>query len=132
MQITSSKEQGRVPVIILHLTGDLNTVGSEELDEAAQRIIATGAKDLLIDMSGVPFMSSAGLRSLHKLYNQLDSGDKGGDHQAVMQGISAGTYKAEHIKLLNPNKRVVETLKMSGMDMFLEIFIDQKKAVAAF
>jgi anti-anti-sigma factor len=132
MQIDTSKIQGRVPVIIVHLVGDFSTVGAQEFDEAVEKILSTGAKDLLIDMSGVPFMSSAGLRSLHKLYNKLDSADKGGDRQAVMKGISAGTYKAEHLKLLSPNKRVVETLQMSGMDMFIDVFSDQKKAIAAF
>jgi len=52
--------------------------------------------------------------------------------EAMHKGISAGTFKSPHLKLANPNPRVLEVLKMAGFDMFLEIHKNVKDAVASF
>lgn len=129
MELSVSQEQGRVPVTVLHVQGNVDSTSYVAFQTRAEELLANGTKDLLIDLRGVHYMSSAGLRSLNHLYNQL-RGDVA--QSTVTQGLKSGTYKSEHLKLLAPHARVLETLKMSGFDMFLDIQSDLEKAVASF
>jgi anti-anti-sigma factor len=132
MEITASTVQGKVPVSEIFLKGDLDASSAEAFNDATAKLVEGGAKNILIDMSGVPFMSSAGIRSLHALYISLHPTGSEGEKDAVYKGISAGTYSAPHLKLLNPNKKVTEAIKLSGLDMYLKIYHNEQEAVEAF
>jgi len=93
--------------------------------------VENGAKDILVDLSGVAFMSSVGIRSLSKLYDLVHAGESE-EKKAVYKGILSGTYKAPHLKLLNPNRRVFESIKLIGLDMYIDIIKDEPEAIAAF
>lgn len=127
--IAISLEQGRVPVTVFHLEGDLNH--EEPLQSKAQEAYQTGARHLLLDLTDVPYISSAGLRALHQVYMLLRAVADESD-QAVKEGIAAGTYKSPHLKLLKPSKNAAKALSVSGYDMFLEIHKDLAGAVASF
>lgn len=128
--IVVSLEQGRVPVTVFHLTGDLNN--EEPLHSKAQEAYQQGMRHLIIDLTGVPYISSAGLRALHKVYTLLQ--DSSSDHagEDVAKGIRDGTFKSHHLKLLKPSKNAAKALSVSGYDMFLEIHKDLAAAVASF
>ncbi len=86
---------------------------------------------MLLDLANVHFLSSAGLRSLLRIYRQLHS-LKDEESAEVRQGILTGTYKSPYLKLLNPSELVIQTLKIAGWDMIFEIHRDLKKAIASF
>jgi anti-anti-sigma factor len=132
MNISISTLQGRVPITVLRPQGNLDASTSDEFSSAAAKVVADGAKDILIDLSEVPFVSSAGIRALHTLYNSLHPAGTGQDKEDVYKGISAGTYAAPHLKLLYPNKKVSEALKLAGLDMYLKMYDSELEAVAAF
>ena len=130
MEIVVSHEQGRVPVTVFHVKG---TVTSEdELQACARSEFEAGTRNLLLDLTDVPYMASAGLRALHHIYTLLRSDAPGESDEAVRRGIAAGTFMSPHLKLLKPSKHVLEVLKSTGYDMFLEIHQDLKRAVASF
>lgn len=130
MEITVSHQQGRVPVTVFHLKGDL--MSDEELTALAEDAFQDGARNLLLDLSEVPYMSSQGLRALNRLYTLLRTDAVEESDAAVKAGIAAGTFKSPHLKLLNPSKHVREVLSIAGYDMFLEIHRSLKDAVASF
>jgi anti-anti-sigma factor len=130
MELTVSQEQGRVPVTVIHVKGNIDSTSYQAFQRRAEELIAEGNANLLVDLREVPYMSSAGLRALNQIYNLLR--EKGEDTQAVTKGVTAGTYKSPHFKLLAPSSRVKETLKMSGFDMFLDIKPNLQEAVASF
>lgn len=125
MEITVSREQGRAPITVFHLKGDLNAASYEEFQSRIKQAIDAGVRDLVIDLTGVPFMSSAGLRALNRIFNWLEPNVSGKD-------VASGNYKSAHLRLVNPAPRVLETLKIAGYDMFVEIYQDLKLAVASF
>ncbi len=131
MEIIVSQAQGRVPVTIMRLKGDLDYISADDFDAQARKAVENGAKDILIDLSGVAFMSSVGFRSIDNLYDLVHR-DESEKKKDVFQGIASGTYKAPHLKLLCPNNRVHESIKMIGLDMYIDIFEDEQKAIAAF
>ena len=132
MEITVTQEQGRVPVTVLHVQGDVNASTADQFQEEAQKAYDDGARDMLIDLSGVSLLSSAGLRALHNIFNMLRSDSPEESDGAVRKGLTDGTFKSPHLKLLNPDKNVTQVLSMAGFDMFLEIYNNLKKAVASF
>jgi anti-anti-sigma regulatory factor len=132
MEITVTQEQGRVPVTVLHVKGDVNASTADQFLEEAQRAYENGARDMLIDLSGVSLLSSAGLRALHSIFNMLRSDLPEESDGAVRKGLTDGTFKSPHLKLLKPDKNVTQVLSMAGFDMFLEIYNNLKKAVASF
>ena len=130
MELSVTTEQGRVPVTVLHVKGNVDSTTYQAFQSEAEKLIAEGTQNLLVDLHDVPYMSSAGLRSLNQIYNKLRA--KGEDQSTITKGVTAGTYKSPHLKLLSPSARVLDTLKMSGFDMFLDIRSNLQDAVASF
>jgi anti-anti-sigma factor len=130
MELSVTQEHGTVPVTVLHVRGNIDSTSYQDFQTHAENLLAQGTKDLLIDLREVPYMSSAGLRSLNQIYNKLRT--TADSTASVSKGVAAGTYTSAHLKLLSPSARVLETLKMSGFDMFLDIQSNLKDAVARF
>jgi anti-anti-sigma factor len=131
MEITISQQQGRVPVTVFHVKGDINTETYQQFQSQAQQAIQSGSRHLLLDLSETPYVSSYGVRAISQVFAWLrDSQDQ--DGAAVSKGLRDGTFKSPHLKLLKPNSRVSKVLTTSGVDMFLEIYDDLQQAIAAF
>lgn len=134
MEIKISTESGRVPVTVLHVDGNIDSSTYEQFQSTARKLIEEGARYILVDLSHSPFVSSAGLRALHTLFNELRSRNRDADltDQQIKQGISAGTYKSPHLKLLNLSPETKTAFETSGFDMFIDTFTDRKTAIASF
>jgi anti-anti-sigma factor len=136
VKIDVKQMQGRVPVTILLLEGNLDGSNYQDVIEHTRSLYEKGMRDLLIDMSGISFVSSAGLVALHqiamimtgKAYFETDDG-----WQALhsLEKDVHGGYQ-EHIKILNPQPRVARVLESTTIDQFIEVCTDQDAAVAAF
>ncbi len=129
MDISTLRELREPPVTVLRVTGPITE--SAALVEQAQAAFDKGARHILIDLSKVPYMATSGLRALHSIYMMLRNA-AGVDSVAVGSGISAGTYTSPHLKLLGPNKHVLEALKTAGYDMFLQIHTNYQQALDSF
>jgi anti-anti-sigma factor len=128
MEINISQDQGKVPVTVIKVKGNITSGG--ELQEKAEEVHEAGIHHILLDLSEVPYMSSSGLRAIHHIFSLLRT--HGESDQATIAGIAAGTYLSPNLKLYKPNKHVAEVLKTAGYDMFLEIHTNYKKAIASF
>jgi len=132
MEITFSQEKARVPITVVHVNGDIDSSNHQELEKKARAAIDGGCQYLLIDLTGVHYISSAALRSLNQIFQLLRARSKDSSDEEMYQGINAGTYKSPYLKLLNPSKAVLEVIKITGFDMFLEIHTNLKTALASF
>lgn len=134
MDIQVTNANGRVPVTIMHVKGNIDAHSYEQFQTRAEELIEGGARHLLIDLSGSPFVSSAGLRALHHIFNELRTRDTGEtlNEEQVRRGISAGTYKSPHLKLVHLSKEARTAFELSGFDMFIETYNDEKSAIASF
>jgi hypothetical protein len=130
MEIVVKQEQGRVPVTVFHIIGDLTT--EDALRTKAEQAFQDGTRNLLIDLSEVPLVSSIGLRALHEIFVMLRGDTPGESDQAVKAGIAAGTFTSPHLKLYKPSQHVLDVLKVTGYDMFLEIYQDYRQALNSF
>jgi anti-anti-sigma regulatory factor len=136
MDMIIKEAQGRVPVTILGLKGDLDASNFQEVIKKADDIFSLGGCNLLLDMSQLKFLSSSGIVALHSIAlimrgerpHDLDNGWS--SFHAVREDNGSG--KQEHVKLLNPTPKIQETLHKTGMDAFFEIFYDWNTALASF
>ena len=128
LKITSEQVQSNVPVTIFHIEGDIDTNTFQILQDQAKEAHQAGTNYLLLDLSGVKFVSSAGFRALHATYIMLRETSP----DAVGKGLMDGTYKSRHLKLLHPSPNVLMALKTAGFDMYIESFDDLKKALESF
>lgn len=136
MNVTVSLAQGRVPVTILHMHGELDASNYRDLISAAEEAIRGSAQDILLDLSDTPYMSSSGLVALQSIAAML-RGEAAPDLEAGWAAFRALERDREiglqaHFKLLNPQPRVVQVLEMVGLDRFLEAYTDLEEAVASF
>src|SRR5581483_11740241 len=67
MEITVSKQQGKVPVTVVQPHGDVDASNYTELISKVEELHKNGVNDFVIDLSDVSFMSSAGLVALHSI-----------------------------------------------------------------
>jgi len=134
MEIQIRVENGRVPVTIVSPSGDLDASNFIEFQQKADELIQAGARYILIDLAGVPYISSAGFRAIQHVHNQLRAlhPDANLTDEQVRKGISAGSYTSPHLKLLNLSGESQKTFAMTGFDMFIDSYTDLEKAVAAF
>lgn len=124
MDITISKMQGRVPVTVLHVVGEIDSSNYMVFSEAMRNVINGGADCMLIDMSKLTFMSSAGIRSLNESWLLLK--------KKYPQVRNEKGIPSRYIKLLNPTRDVSEELEMSGVNSFFETHTDLQTAIASF
>lgn len=132
LKITVSHEQGPVPVTVFRLEGDIDGTSYEALQTQATSVYQSGTRYLLLDLGKVKYMSSAGLRALHKIFDMLNSDITQESEKKIARGVIDGSYKSPYLKLLNPSRDVLQTLSISGFDMFLEIHKNAKAAIKSY
>ncbi|MCB0119748.1 MAG: STAS domain-containing protein [Anaerolineales bacterium] len=134
MEIKVFNENGRVPVTILHVDGDIDSSNYQMFQSRAEELIEGGARHFLIDLTHSKFVSSAGFRAINSLHNKLREihPDENLSDEEINAGIKAGTYKSPHLKVLNLSEEAMTAFTMAGFNLYIETFTDQKTAVASF
>ncbi len=100
---------------VVRVDGPLNRQTSPELEKTLQSLVEKGQMRVVLDLSGVPEMSSAGLRTIISAAKRLGGGRGDGD-----------------LYLAAPGKRVVEVLELAGLLPVFHIFDTSAQAEASF
>ena len=136
MEITCTQKQGRVPVTILQLDGKLDGSNYMQLVEEAKSNYGDGVRDLLIDLSRLSYLSSAGIAAIHKtalLFRGLELPDEESgwaSFHAIDRDRDNGVQK--HVKLLSPQPEVAHILEIVGFKALFEIYTDLDTALASY
>jgi anti-anti-sigma factor len=123
MNIRVAHEQGRVPITVFYVQGQINLGNTAQLEQMARAAYDNGMRHLLIDLSETTSLTSAGLRTLLALYRLLDD---------PSSGASGPRRKSEHLKLLSLSPDLRRVLKIAGFDSFIDIYDDLPTAIASF
>jgi anti-anti-sigma regulatory factor len=135
MEITVSQHEGATPVAVIGLQGAMN---GKKLVAEAQKLYDAGTRNILLDMSELTFISSAGLSALHQVAltyrgeGQTNFKEDREAVQAMRKERYTGFYFQEHVKLLNPSEAIKDVLDIAGFKAFFEIFTDFDEAMASF
>lgn len=136
MYVTSTQVQAEEPVTVLHLIGELDASNYQIVIDKASEVYAEGTRNILLDLSEVPYMGSSGLVAFHSIALLMrgetppDPEEGWGALRSIDREREAGFQP--HVKLLNPQPKVERVLKMAGFDQFFEIHSDQQAAIASF
>jgi anti-anti-sigma factor len=132
MEIKVSTENGRVPITVVHVDGKIDASTADAFQKEMVKLVENGARHMLIDLTHTPYISSAGLRALHEVFNKLR--DKNGDigDEELRHRISNGTYKSPHLKLLNLSAEAKIAFETAGFDMYLQAFSNRQEAINSF
>jgi anti-anti-sigma factor len=135
MEIIVTQEKGKIPVSVLHIKGDLDASSYLTLVDTAQKLYNAGVRDLLLDLSNLAFISSAGLASLH-IVTKMFRGERAdleagwGTYKEIDRERESGFQK--NVKLLNPSTDVDQVLETVGFKQFFEVYTDLDEAVKSF
>lgn len=109
-----TQAQGRIPVTIFQLNDRVNLGNYHQLEEAARDAYKDGTRDLVVDLSQTPSLTSIGIRALIVIHKLL-SEDRG-----------------KHLKIAAPRPEIRDMLDISGVTQYIEIYNTVEDAVASF
>jgi anti-sigma B factor antagonist len=109
---SSVRQDGSVTV--LDLSGKI-TIGDGDLKlrEAVNSVLAAGRKAIVLNLSGVSYMDSAGIGELVACFKRA-------------------AEKGAKIKLVNPSGKVQDLLILTRLQEIFEIFRDEREALSSF
>jgi anti-sigma B factor antagonist len=98
---------------VVGVNGRVDSMSANQLGDALSNVIDDGHVKLVLDLSGVEYMSSAGLREIVTALKKVKraSGD---------------------LRLAQPSDRVREVLEMAGLDTIIRIFPTQGDAINSY
>ncbi|HSG45877.1 MAG TPA: STAS domain-containing protein [Anaerolineales bacterium] len=117
-KVTSEQKQTDVPVTIFHIRGWLDAQSEGHLLESAQEAYDGGARYLLIDMSALDTLTSAGMRALQKVYQLYTPKDE--------------NPKIAHLKLCNAPPQIYNVLGITGFLQNIPMYESQEAALDTF
>jgi anti-sigma B factor antagonist len=100
-------------VTVLDLDGNLALEGNAQFRKHVTATIDAGARKLIINLAGVPYMDSSGLGEIISCYTTL-------------QQVNG------HLKLLHPNHRLHTLLVITKLITVFETFDSEPAAVSSF
>jgi anti-anti-sigma factor len=100
-------------VTLVELEGRVDSSNANLLGEALTNEIDNGHTNLVLDISSVDYMSSAGLRELVSAYKKVKR-------------------VAGDLRLVQPSPRVQDILELSGLDTIFQVFPTQTDAVESY
>jgi len=107
LTITDRTEDG---VLIISPVGKLETLSAKDFENHLKQTLSDGPSNLLIDMAGVDYVTSFGLRSILIIAKQLSPSG----HKLILFGVNAA---------------VLEVLRISGFLKIIEVVDGQAEAL---
>ena len=98
---------------VVKVTGSVDALTAAELSKVLSNQVVEGHANLVVDLTDVEFMSSAGLRTLLGAVKEARS--NGGD-----------------LRITSTNPGIDKVLKMSGFHNIAKVFFSQAEAVSSF
>ena len=115
---TVEKVEGEVPVTIFHLRGWLDAQSESDFVKWADEAYEKGARYLLLDLSELDTLTSAGMRAIQKVYKQYTP--EGADKENP------------RLKMASAPPPVYHALKMAGFLLSIPMYESVQSALDSF
>ena len=109
INVTDAKEA----VTLVEVSGRVDSMSANQFGSGLMGQIDDGNVQLVLDLSSVDYMSSAGLRE-------------------IVSGLKKAKKASGDLRLAQPSQRVREVLEMAGLDTIFKIFSTQDEAINSF
>ncbi|HSL41791.1 MAG TPA: STAS domain-containing protein [Anaerolineales bacterium] len=118
LRISREETEADVPITVFHLRGWLDAQSEEQLLEAARTSYDNGARYLLIDMTDLDTLTSAGMRALQKVYQIFTPKED--------------QFRVAHLKLCNAPPQIYNVLGITGFLQNIPMYESTESAVQSF
>ncbi len=95
---------------VVYASGRIDAVSSDTLEDTLLKLLDQGETQIILNLEGTEYISSAGLRVLVVIAKQL--------------------YDIGHFCLCNATENVMEIIEMAGFNAFITMYPDLETAVA--
>jgi anti-sigma B factor antagonist len=104
---------GHHDVTVVEVSGRIDSMNANQLSTALSKEVDEGNHHLVLDLNGVDYMSSAGLREMVAILKKVKrvSGD---------------------LRIAQPSERVSEVFEMAGLYTIFKIYDTQAEAVESY
>lgn len=116
-------------VTVLHLAGVLNAQSEHELLEAAHAAHAEDSHTLVLDLTELQMVMSAGLRALQSIYKSFTPP---GEPETWEAAHSGEVYKSPRLKFAGAAPQVHYVLSLSGFLHNIPIYPTLPEAIRSF
>jgi anti-sigma B factor antagonist len=99
-------------VELVRVSGRIDSSNAAQFDNVLKEIVER-KHNVVLEMSGIDYISSAGLRAMISLLRECKK------------------HKGD-VRLANPSERVVEVLALAGLDSLFEVYENDTAAVGSF
>ena len=117
LKIVSETKQARVPVTVFHVSGWLDAQSEEQFLGTARLAHDEEARYLLIDMSDLDTLTSAGMRAIQKVYQMF---------------TPPGEGKSARLKLCNAPPQIYNVLGITGFLQNIPMYESMASALESF
>ncbi len=100
-------------VTVMSVSGRVDSATAPELENALKQLVDGNKVRIVLDLTGVDYMSSAGLR-------------------AMVSTLKSVKRASGDLRLANPSSRVAEVLRLAGLTSIFSIYTSQTDAVNSF
>lgn len=128
LTITTSQIQGDVSVTVFHLAGHLHGSTEQILVDHARQAKEDGAKHLLLEISELEVLSSAGLRAIQGIFKLFTPPE---DVDAMRQ-LGDEPYKSPYFKMVCAKPEIYYILNITGFSQNILIYNNWEEATSSF
>jgi hypothetical protein len=127
--ILEIKKEDNGVVTVFHLAGRLDGQSEGQLLEETRLVHQAGARFLMIDLTELEMLTSAGLRAFHTIFKMFTPQE---EMKVWEKEHSGEPYKSKYFKLAGANPRIYYVLSLSGFLHNIPIYADVKEALNSF
>lgn len=107
------KKKSNQGIEIIQVSGRIDPLTSNQLEEELNKVISSGTSKLVLNLSGVDFISSSGLR-------------------VFLTGLKKVKAQNGDIKICGMNSNIEKIFRISGFVSLFDIFPSEEEAVQKF
>jgi anti-sigma B factor antagonist len=107
------KSQAYKRVVAVTVTGRVDSATAGDLEAALNALTSEGKSNFVLDLGGVDFLSSSGLRVLVTTLKSVRK--SGGD-----------------VRLAQPSQRAQDAINLAGLDVLFKVFPDRESAIGSY
>jgi anti-sigma B factor antagonist len=107
------KSQAYKRVVAVTVTGRVDSATAGDLEAALNALTSEGKSNFVLDLGGVDFLSSSGLRVLVTTLKSVRK--SGGD-----------------VRLAQPSQRAQDAINLAGLDVLFKVFPDREAAIGSY
>jgi anti-anti-sigma factor len=117
-KLTTERPEGKPHIAVLRVGGWLDGQTEAQLVDAVQKARDAGAKYVLIDLSDLNTLTSAGIRAMQKAYQILTPKEE--------------AYKTAYLKLCNAPPQIYQVLNITGFLHNVPVYESREDAIESF